>query len=225
LDTSSVVVVVGSGATVYYIVQIEECLFEDYSKVSSSYPGILTFDIFPDSIADCQEVTVTVDVNPANSNSSIIMETIVWEYVDSLGNVVNLGSDGLTVTHFPTLSGKFKLSFQDSNGCFHEYYSEPIFVLSPVFDRVPNVFSPNHDGMNDRLKVLFETSLEYEIKSFRVYNRWGNLIFEDNSNDGWDGKINGGEDAQEEVYLYVIELEDACGNGVKPLTGDVTLIR
>ena len=224
-DTNVINVVVGNGATVYYTVQIENCAFETYAKVSSSYVGQLSFTVFPDSIADCQEVSVTVDLDPSKANATIDMGSIEWTYIDSLGNISQLSSNGLSVTHFPTLSGRFRLSFEDSNGCSHEFFTDPIYVLSPVIDKIPNVFSPNRDGMNDLFHVLYQTSVEYEISSFRVYNRWGNLIFEDNSNDGWDGRINGGEDAQEDVYLYVIEFNDACGNGVKPLTGDVTLIR
>ena len=57
---------------------------------------------------------------------------------------------------------------------------------------VPKAFSPNGDGNNDRLYPLLVGIQQF--KYFRVFNRWGNLIFETNSSDpsaGWDGTLSG----------------------------------
>ena len=51
-------------------------------------------------------------------------------------------------------------------------------------------WSPNNDGHNDKLKVL--TRNIRELKYFRIFNRWGQLVFETNSlTRGWDGMFNG----------------------------------
>jgi gliding motility-associated-like protein len=54
---------------------------------------------------------------------------------------------------------------------------------------VPTAFTPNGNNVNDRLRPLSKlASIDY----FRVYNRWGNLLFETNKiGDGWDGRYKG----------------------------------
>jgi len=92
---------------------------------------------------------------------------------------------------------------------------------------VPNTFSPNGDGMND---VFYArgTGL-YNIKSFRVFNRWGQLVYEklngsaNNGVDGWNGTVNG-QPAPSDVYVYMIEVM-CINNTVVPVKGNVTLLR
>ncbi len=92
---------------------------------------------------------------------------------------------------------------------------------------VPNTFSPNNDGANDvfypRGKGLFS------VKSMRVFNRWGELLFEKTNfqaNDpafGWDGKQNG-VPLTPDVYVYVMEI--LCDNSViYNVKGNVTLLK
>ncbi len=68
---------------------------------------------------------------------------------------------------------------------------------------VPTGFTPNNDGKNDKF-----TPLPVGIKSykyFRVFNRWGQMIFSTTKlNDGWDGKL-GGRDQPSGVYVWMIE--------------------
>lgn len=55
---------------------------------------------------------------------------------------------------------------------------------------VPNAFTPNHDGRNDFLRPILLGIKE--IRYFRVYNRWGQLLFETkNERPGWDGTLKG----------------------------------
>ena len=76
-----------------------------------------------------------------------------------------------------------------------------------------NVFSPNGDGENDVYRVSCENFNggfyydcgEFTVEKFsgKIFNRWGNLVYEWNSvNKGWDGKINGNP-ATEGQYLFI----------------------
>jgi gliding motility-associated-like protein len=91
---------------------------------------------------------------------------------------------------------------------------------------IPNTFSPNNDGIND---VFYPrgTGL-YSIKSFRIFNRWGQLIFNktdmtpNNPSQGWNGMYNG-KKANADVYTYVAEVY--CENyNLITLNGAVNLI-
>jgi gliding motility-associated-like protein len=92
---------------------------------------------------------------------------------------------------------------------------------------IPNTFSPNNDGAND---VFYPrgTGL-YKIKSFKIFNRWGQIVFskgEMSANDpqyGWNGTLNGVL-LQADVYVYLVEV--VCSNNTTlPIKGNITLIR
>lgn len=87
---------------------------------------------------------------------------------------------------------------------------------------VPNAFTPNNDGKNDILYVRGQ--LIASIKIFRIYNRWGELIFEtDDINTGWDGTFKG-QNMNSGVYVYYVEA--ICIDGKETLKkGNVTLIK
>ena len=92
---------------------------------------------------------------------------------------------------------------------------------------VPNLFSPNGDGQNDVFYPRGEGLSS--ITSFRVYNRWGEVIFErkgillNDQTAGWDGTAKGKE-LSPDVFVYVID--GICTTG-EPISwkGDITLIR
>jgi gliding motility-associated-like protein len=68
---------------------------------------------------------------------------------------------------------------------------------------VPNAWSPNNDGSNDKLFPL--TINIKELYYFRVFNRWGQLMFETNKlGEGWDGIYNGKPQVQD-VYTWTVE--------------------
>ncbi|MFN8310052.1 MAG: PKD domain-containing protein [Chitinophagales bacterium] len=87
---------------------------------------------------------------------------------------------------------------------------------------VPNLFSPNGDGENDRLYA--RSILLDHVDFFRVLDRWGKVVFETSDlKEGWDGKIDG-LDAQSDVFVYTMEA--GCNNGEKlHKKGTVTLVR
>ncbi|HRF40788.1 MAG TPA: gliding motility-associated C-terminal domain-containing protein, partial [Saprospiraceae bacterium] len=93
---------------------------------------------------------------------------------------------------------------------------------------IPNAFSPNNDGTNDRLMVFAGEDVAY-IRSFQVFNRWGESVFEVYNfppNDpayGWDGNHRA-QLYNAAVFAYFAEVEFIDGS-VKLFKGDVTLIK
>jgi gliding motility-associated-like protein len=93
---------------------------------------------------------------------------------------------------------------------------------------LPNVFTPNGDGLNDRFYVIAGKDVE-KIKSFLIYNRWGKKVFEKNNslpNDaysGWDGTTNG-KNAEMGTYVYTVIIEFRDGTS-KTYNGTISLIR
>jgi gliding motility-associated-like protein len=132
-----------------------------------------------------------------------------------------------TPTATPITTTTYTVSGVSDWGC-HDSDKVTITVLcdqSQAF--VPNSFTPNGDGEND---IFYPRGTGItKIKSFRVYDRWGELVFERtgiNINDeqnGWDGTYKGAA-LSPDVYVYVIEVICQTGEQLN-LKGDITIIR
>ena len=83
---------------------------------------------------------------------------------------------------------------------------QQMFSCPPELIGVPNIFTPNNDGINDVLKMELSPSLlSTGIYSFRIFDRWGAMLFETNDFfQGWDGTFNG-KRLPAGVYIYFIE--------------------
>ncbi|MCB0707613.1 MAG: gliding motility-associated C-terminal domain-containing protein [Saprospiraceae bacterium] len=91
---------------------------------------------------------------------------------------------------------------------------------------VPNVFSPNNDGVNDILTPFVFSELPFENYHFRIFNRWGGLVFQsDTPLEGWGGHIQN-KIANTGVYFWTLEyiLDDGSAADVYQ-TGDFMLLR
>jgi gliding motility-associated-like protein len=97
-----------------------------------------------------------------------------------------------------------------------------IKVVDQSYFAIANAFTPNHDGKNDRLNLRVVGYIE--VKYFKIYNRWGTLVFETNKiGDGWNGSIR--NVLQEPgVFVWVAEGTDIKGNKVQG-KGSFVLIR
>lgn len=98
-------------------------------------------------------------------------------------------------------------------------------LLVRVFDQhlyVPNVFSPNSDGINDILRI--NTVRIQSFHYFRIFNRYGKMVFETTFPSlGWDGKLNG-QLQPVDTYVWMAEAVDNKGSQVNA-QGAVTLLR
>lgn len=122
----------------------------------------------------------------------------------------------------------YTLTVIDVNGCSA---SAQVFIdvdrNRNVF--IPNVFSPNGDGINDKFKIFTGIGVT-RINFVRMYDRWGELIHEESDllpspdgTPGWDGSFNG-EKLKPAVFLYLVEVEFLDGKKLV-YRGDVTLLR
>lgn len=116
---------------------------------------------------------------------------------------------------------QYILKVTNTNGCIG-YDSVFIKVFKGIGVFVPNAFTPNNDSRNDILKpILRGIKL---LKYFKVYNRWGQLVFETSSlSAGWDGRIHGVISASGN-YIWVLEAIDISGRLIRD-KGNTLLIR
>lgn len=104
-----------------------------------------------------------------------------------------------------------------------------IFVKNDVKIYVPNVFSPDVNGINDQFYLYTDAKLIQEIEAFRVFNKWGDLMYEQfrfPANDpkyGWDG-TSAGRPVNPDVYVYFFKVKLISGKELI-IKGDVTVIK
>jgi gliding motility-associated-like protein len=86
---------------------------------------------------------------------------------------------------------------------------------------VPNAFSPNNDGKND---VFLCQGIGIDKFKMKIFNRWGNHVCTlYNIDEPWDG-TDDGKVAQEETYVYLIEVTDVLKQ-IHTVTGRVSIIK
>lgn len=133
------------------------------------------------------------------------------------------GSDSDTLTVLPATLGNFNyaVTVSDDAGCT-DTASTSITVLEPNFD-IPNAFSPNNDELNQYFRVVIAGE-NIAVLSLQVWNRWGQLMYEEkNGNTGWDGQYKG-EPVPSDVYVYRIRIRMPDGSEFLK-SGDLTLLR
>jgi gliding motility-associated-like protein len=109
-------------------------------------------------------------------------------------------------------------------GCWNNYvYSSnnvpPVTDPDPIV-QIPNVFTPNGDGVND---TFFADSVSYAVSEFLIYDRWGVLVFESRPGKSWDGNFNNKECA-DGTYYYLLRYSPP-GSTERVMKGFVMLIR
>ena len=132
------------------------------------------------------------------SNASTDATTYLWELGD------NTTSTAVNPTYKYSLPGNIyvKLWAYNSIGCFDTITHGP-YIIAPDFPIViPNAFSPNHDGTNDKWEI---SGLKYYPDArVEVFNRNGQVIYNSNGyQQPWDGTYNG-KDVPSGTYYYIV---------------------
>jgi gliding motility-associated-like protein len=100
-----------------------------------------------------------------------------------------------------------------------------VYVSKPPCEVIyfPSVFTPNGDNLNDTFGPLFTAPFASPIDIFRVYNRWGELVYETKDyTRRWDGNFHG---VQQSAGTYIYYLQLNCKGHETVLKGVVTLVR
>lgn len=155
------------------------------------------------------------DIQLLRSNSVLAANT-----TDTIRLTLNLQPKGYTgtvnnvaVITATTPYGSFSMN-SSSTGFANETVKTPTPLTIPDLKiDIPEAFSPNRDGVNDRFVIVkpFGTTLELE-----VYNRWGNVVYYNaNYNNEWDGRGTNnfiGQDLMDGGYYYTLKTKSANGN-------------
>lgn len=97
-------------------------------------------------------------------------------------------------------------------------------TVEAPYQGIPSAFTPDGDGINDTFRPVMLA--DDEVTTFRVYNRWGQEVYngDETHGNGWDGTWNGVAQPTE-VYIYVIVYQKASDPEPRSAKGEFTLIR
>jgi len=127
----------------------------------------------------------------------------------------------------PIYTTTYSVYVQDENGCRAEDVVT-VFVDKTRRVFIPNAFSPNNDGFNDLFMIFADRDVA-KINDFKILDRWGELVFEQEDfqpNDpayGWNGMFRG-QQFSPQVFVYLAEIEFVDGE-VVIYKGGVHLVR
>jgi gliding motility-associated-like protein len=150
----------------------------------------------------CPGIDVTLNASAGQANG------VTWSWVIDCGDddntLQNSGSSQVITGDLATEScpDGFTVILSGSNSCGSDMTSVPV-SLDACLITLPNVFSPNGDNVNDIFSIEgLENYLAFGGVSLKMFNRWGNLVFEsDNYKNDWEAE---GIDAG--TYYYVLVL-------------------
>ncbi len=154
------------------------------------------------------------------TNLSIGATQYQWNMGDGKSFITNKIDTAIRYIFPATAKYSVCLFASNAAGCIAKKCEDIDAIVDPLFN-VPNAFSPNGDGVNDR---IFVRGFGIAKMTWKIFNRWGSLVYIGTDQfQGWDGRFNGKLQPQE-VYNYTLEIEFSSKERVTQ-TGDITLLR
>jgi gliding motility-associated-like protein len=190
------------------------------AQVTITQPDEIIVDLGADILLEEGEQAIL----EADITNGVAPFIYVWQPADS---TLSCPSCPTTTVSNLLFDKRYDLIITDANGCTGEDF---IMVrtkkVKDIF--VANGFTPNNDGNNDKLYVQGNPFLA-QVKTFRVFDRWGELVFESTDNQpnddtfGWDGTMKN-QPLSSGMFVWVAEIEFKDGQ-VKVYQGSTFLIR
>jgi gliding motility-associated-like protein len=242
-DNNGVVTIEGFGGTQPYLYSLGGTLYNGINQIVGVKAG--KYDVFVKDANGCKWFD-QVEVKQPNKFSIQAIQDISI----NLGDSILLSADaknsqgGVQISWIapydktlscvkcpnplskPMYTITYAVSAIDSAGC-RASDSVKVTVVKPRFVLVPTAFTPNQDNVNDILAVRGKDGTKINV--FRVYDRWGELLYEslnfkiNDPNSGWDGSFRG-QPMTSGLYVWYIEAEYIDG-AKEILKGHTSIIR
>lgn len=194
-------------------------------EIDVPQPPVYDVNLGPDLVLDLGSTNAIIN---ANLNGGTAPFTYNW---NSELPFECLDPECSSISFVPTTIANFEVLVVDANGC---EATDDIFVEVKAVRNVyvPNTFAPFSTAPNNRLMLMTGQGVE-QVNYFRIYDRWGNLMFEleetpapTSIDMGWDGRYGSGANADvvPGVYVYIGEVQFSDGETVQ-YKGSITLVR
>jgi gliding motility-associated-like protein len=190
-------------------------------------PGVYTVDLFFENCIIKDTLTILAYDSIAENIRDSVVVKCTDETMDLEAGIpgVYVWSTGDTSRQIKvTQDGSYEVAIANDCGVLHQvYYVED--RSCGCFIYIPDAFTPNGDGLNDKLDVFSECDFLLEFKSLRIFDRWGGLVFEagDVEQHSWKGEGQDGKPCAADVYVW--ELVYRVDGETRRKTGHVSILR
>lgn len=217
--TNSALLVTEPGT--YYVTILNNLNGCENSAVARVVDGSLNGAFEPDRESGFAPLPVTFSNTSSSSldNSGILT---VWNFGNGYSETTKQSS--VSPVAYYKQPGSYTVTAYMVKGNCRDTVSRVIKVDIPSLLEIPNVFSPNGDGVND---VYFLKTAGLVQIDMVIFDRWGHKVFETKSEKGniaWDGKNRYGKDVAEGVYFYKLKAMGSDGASYEK-EGNITLLR
>lgn len=120
--------------------------------------------------------------------------------------------------------GFYAFTALDVFGCYH---SDSLLTIARDVNvnlEIPNVFTPNNDGMNDVFQIQADSLVHYNLD---ILNRWGKKVFSTfDIGEHWDGAIEeSGNNGHDSNFFYILKYRGQCDINTQVVTGNISILR
>lgn len=191
---------------------------------TETYPSYIYVESTPVAnfgVSSEQLSTIETSVDFMNTSTGAV--SYEWDFDDNTGV-----SFAQNPSHeFPTADGGYysvQLVAISPLGCADTTWA-PISIDEELLYFIPNTFTPDGDAYNQTFQPVFTTGFDPYDFNMKIFNRWGEVVFETNdATVGWDGTY-GGKLVKEGIYTWIIEFKTAFSDERKSINGHVNMMK
>jgi len=198
----------------------------------------------PECPVDCLNDTITITLPPDTIIQTQIDTVITQEYVYLTDTIVEYIADTVVVDNYiytvdtlevevleyvfltDTINEIIEVDCNTGLPCSELIINE----CWPWNVFIPNVLTPNNDGINDVWEIIFDLECWVDVE-FKIYNRWGSLVFEGYGEDYssypyWHGSMQGGPSYVDDgIYVYTFYARKYNSPEIYQKSGHLTILR
>lgn len=243
-DSTGAVSVIGSGGTPGYEYSVDGFIFQADTAFSNLLAGTyivtvrdsrgcVAFDtatiLQPDQLIVEAGADVTINLGFDTHLEAIVVNppNRPADFAWSPAATLSPSADIYNPIAMPLVTTTYTVTVTDETNCTAtDALTVTVIKYRPIY--IPNVFSPNTDGINDFFTAYGNVAAT-EISLFRVFDRWGELMFETKNIPlgveqlGWDGRFRG-KDLLPEVFAFYMEILFIDGEKIL-YKGDIQIVK
>src|SRR5690554_157366 len=182
-------------------------------------------DVYHNPVAEFTYSPVEIDVLDPTiriTNNSIHADTYSWtifQYASNNKYEPIFEFEAIPDTH------DIRLITATKEGCIDTTFSS-VIVHDKLVMHVPNTFTPDGNNYNETFQPQFISGFDPQNFNLKIFNRWGEILFESNNDKiGWNGTYGGDKVAEEGVYIWKVEFKENGKDKRQIINGHVQLLR
>lgn len=203
------VAIIGATSNMYHLPAINA--EGNYNVVISNPDSCLISEPYKITSNPLKGFYIPNDTSICENDSLLLapaIDGVVYNCNGLSGNFIKIYKEGI-----------YEITASTENGCSKNFTVNVHSQNCGLF--MPNAFTPNGDGKNDVFRI--PAGAKIELKTFSIFDRWGNQVFSTNKKSGeWDGKFHGKPSA---VGTYIYIISGKIDNKKARVKGFVTLVR